>query len=225
MSIENQVINKQYSLVANLEPMPPNYPVSAKVVEDSVNCRGVRLTTFEVVSPRYILAEINTHRKLSKNTSSSRAIPTKKHIEKALENIVEPVRYGLNQAGMEAKSRNLTGESLEEARAIWREMAAFNAKGCMRLAELGLHKQWASRPIEWFTSTKMVVSTTDVENLFWLRDHHAAQDEFVHLVQAMKVAMNGSTPKFLGKGDWHLPYLTDRDRVMLSPEDCLKVSF
>ena len=55
--------------------------ISAEVVADSVDVRGNRLTSLLITFPRIILAEINTHRMLSKNTSSSRAIPFNKMVE------------------------------------------------------------------------------------------------------------------------------------------------
>jgi len=54
-----------------------NKLISAKVIADSVCPKGVRMTTMEIEYPRFILAELNTHRMLSKNSASSRAIPVK----------------------------------------------------------------------------------------------------------------------------------------------------
>ena len=48
----------------------------ARVLLDSVSPAGVRLTTLEVTFPRFVLAEFNTHRVFSRNSASSRAIPT-----------------------------------------------------------------------------------------------------------------------------------------------------
>ena len=59
--------------------------ISATIVADSVNQQGDRLTSLLITFPRILLSEINTHRMLSKNTSSSRAIPFKKMVE-AIEN-------------------------------------------------------------------------------------------------------------------------------------------
>ena len=39
--------------------------IQAKIVADSITERGHRLTTMEVVMPRYILAESKTHRVVS----------------------------------------------------------------------------------------------------------------------------------------------------------------
>ena len=59
--------------------------ISAKIVADSLSPQGDRLISVLCTFPRIILSEINTHRMLSKNTSSSRAIPFKKMVE-AVEN-------------------------------------------------------------------------------------------------------------------------------------------
>ena len=44
--------------------------ISVKVIKDSISEKGDRLTTFELEFHRYILAEWNTHRAISKNASS-----------------------------------------------------------------------------------------------------------------------------------------------------------
>src|ERR1700752_2852978 len=57
---------------------------SVKILADSIS-RANRLTTFELTFPRFILAEVNTHRMLSRNSASSRAIPTEKIIDRLIE--------------------------------------------------------------------------------------------------------------------------------------------
>jgi len=52
--------------------------ISASVVQSSVSPSGVFLHTLELEYPRFILSEVNTHRMLSKNSASSRAIPVVK---------------------------------------------------------------------------------------------------------------------------------------------------
>ena len=44
--------------------------INATIVADSINQQGDRLTSVLITFPRIILAEVNTHRMLSKNTSS-----------------------------------------------------------------------------------------------------------------------------------------------------------
>lgn len=215
---------KRWPLKTDMPPLPEGYPISAKIVLDSISEEGVRLTTLELVFPRYILAEFATHRVFSKNASSSRAIPTKKLISNALENFVEPVRYGVNKPGMQAAKENLEGASLTEAKAIWLSMAKIVAQGCAALAELGLHKQWASRPLEWFSTIKVVMTATEFDNFFLLRDHFEAQDEICYLAQAVKVAMNESIPQLIMHGQWHLPYVSKEELEEIGLENALKVS-
>ena len=87
---------------------------SARILADSVSPKGVRLTTCEATFPRYILSEVNTHRTLSRNSASSRAIPVVKQIRKLLAHPVVPTRIGVNKSGMQA-SRFLEGEELRKA--------------------------------------------------------------------------------------------------------------
>lgn len=75
--------------------------ISAKVVADSKNQFGNRLTSLLVVMPRYILAEFNTHRMFSRNSASSRAIPTKKMIKMVQENPFIPIAWQKEHSGMQ----------------------------------------------------------------------------------------------------------------------------
>ncbi len=60
--------------------------IKAQIVADSNNEFGNRLTTFVVTFPRYILAELNTHRMFSRNSASSRAIPFNKMVKSVEDN-------------------------------------------------------------------------------------------------------------------------------------------
>ncbi len=74
---------------------------SAKTLLDSISEAGKRLTTFEITFPRIILAEFNTHRMLSKNSASSRAIPFKKQLERIMNDPFIPERFPVNCSGMQ----------------------------------------------------------------------------------------------------------------------------
>lgn len=186
--------------------------ISAKIIADSVSPTGKRITTMELEYPRYIHAELLTHRVFSRNAASSRAVPVQKAIEVALANMVEPIRWGANMAGMQAATENLTGDRLESAQRIWRHMADVCAAGAQELAALGLHKQWANRPTEWFSHIRTVVTATEWDNFFTLRAHKDAQPEFQALAYAMRDAMKESVPTLLQVGEWHVPYVpTYRD--------------
>lgn len=181
--------------------------ISAKVICDSISQKGSRMTTLEIEYPRFILAELNTHRMLSKNSASSRAIPIKKMQQQILQQGAEPVSWGQNQSGMQANT-NLTGRALEIAKSIWHSAKVAAVDYSTQLHEIGLHKQITNRITEPWMMMKTVISGTEWANLFYLRDHTAAQPEFRELAHCMHEAMKQSIPQELQPGEWHLPYVT-----------------
>src|ERR1035437_8851058 len=78
------------------------HPSGARVrlVCDSISPDGVRLTTMEVKMARFILAEYNTHRVMSRNSSSSRAIPVAKMLKTIREDPFVFDTFFRNQKGM-----------------------------------------------------------------------------------------------------------------------------
>lgn len=84
----------------NIQEKYPNL-ISAEIVADSLNQYQERLTTFKLVFPRYILAELNTHRLFSKNSASSRAIPFRKMVKSVLENPFIPIAFQKDHIGMQ----------------------------------------------------------------------------------------------------------------------------
>jgi hypothetical protein len=180
--------------------------ISATIIADSINADGNRLTTFELVYPRFILAEVNTHRMLSKNSASSRAIPIAKMMELIDEAPAMPVFWGKNKPGMSA-SEELTGDQLTEAKIIWAEAKDTALEYVSRLDEAQLHKQIANRISEPWQMMKSVVSGTEWANILWLRNHDAAQPEFHELARCIKEEFDASVPQFLAPGQWHLPYI------------------
>jgi hypothetical protein len=77
--------------------------ISAKIIADSKNLNGDRLTTFVLTFPRIILAEFNTHRVFSRNSASSRAIPFKKMVSAVKENPFVPIAWQKDHSGMQGK--------------------------------------------------------------------------------------------------------------------------
>jgi hypothetical protein len=182
--------------------------ITAKVIQDSLSRAGVRITTMELEYPRFIHGEFMTHRVFSRNAASSRAIPVAKMLELVLESAAQPVVWGLNQAGMQASKVHSDPTACEMA---WHMAAKSAAKSAVKLHELGLHKQIANRVLEPFQTMKTVVTATEWDNFFTLRDHSDAQPEMQVLAREMILAMESSTPLQLDNGEWHVPYV-DRKR-------------
>jgi hypothetical protein len=182
--------------------------ITAKVIADSVNSEGNRMTTMEIEYPRFILAELNTHRMLSKNSASSRAIPVKAMHAQIKDNPATPVYWGVNQPGMKAKSE-LVGVDLAEAKHIWNKAMDDAVHWADALASrLEVHKQIANRITEPWMTMKTVISGTEWANFFHLRNHPDAQPEIKALAEAMLVAYTTHLPVLLQPGEWHLPYIT-----------------
>ena len=180
----------------------------ARVVADSVSENDHRLTTVEFSLPKCLQAEFNTHRSLSKNSGSSRAIPLARILEQVKTDPVLPVYLGRNRRGMTA-DEELDDDS--KARVIARilRLRDFAVEEAMALGDLELHKQTVNRYLEAFMWQQIIASGTNEawSHFFALRDHKDAQPEMRCAAQAIKVAMNDSTPVLLGEGEWHLPLI------------------
>ena len=187
--------------------------ISAKVIADSVCPQGVRMTTMEIEYPRFILAELNTHRMLSKNSASSRAIPVKSMHEFIRANPATPVSWGKNQPGMKADEQ--VGSTVAiEAELLWNRAKEDALHWADALAhKLAIHKQIANRITEPWMTMKTVISGTEWANFFHLRNHADAQPEIKALAEAMTVAYTTHLPVPLKPGDWHLPYITIAEYV------------
>lgn len=180
--------------------------ITAKVIADSISPSGNRITTLEIEYPRFILAELNTHKMLEKNSSSSRAIPITKMIEQIETNGATPLYWGKTKSGMQA-GEEVVGNDLSVIQYLW-DLARSNAVASADiLSQMGLHKQTANRLLEPFQMMKTVITGTDWDNFFNLRIHCDSQPEFCMLAYKMYMAMKESVPMQLKAGEWHLPYV------------------
>lgn len=197
--------------------------IEAKIILDGVSPKGVRLTTFELKYPRFILAELNTHRVFSRNSASSRAIPVKKMIKDVIDDPVIPVFWGKNQAGMQAKEE-LSGIRLKMVQWLWL-FARYPACGVAYLfTKIGLHKQLANRIIEPWMWTKTIVTSTEWDNFFELRMHEDAQPEIFVLATRMYEAYLKSEPTLIKYGEWYLPYVTSSESLKYDIDNQIKIS-
>lgn len=200
-----------------------------KIIEDSISPDGIRLTTMHLRYWRAIHAELMTHRVFSRNARSSRAVPSRVLLT---EPIFIPV-FGMNQPGMQ--SEIVASEELQmKWRREWQDLAAVCRDYVERWSAEGMHKQHANRPLEWFGWIDVLVTSTDWNNFFNLRISKYAQPEFDELAQAMKEAMDNNTPKLLQPGEWHLPYVSEKERdgrwgieplLKLSTARCARLSY
>lgn len=214
--------------------------ISAQIIEDSISHAGKRITTMQLKYPRFIHSEFMTHRVFSRNASSSRAIPVAKMIEQVRANPAMPVHWGKNQPGMQAHEE-LDSVAKTAVQGHWGRAAFEAAEIAQRMADIGAHKQVVNRILEPFQYISVIVTATEWDNFFELRNHPDAQPEIRALALLMDGVMRASTPRLvLCKDDltaagWHLPYVTQEERlahcnapaylVKLSVARCARVSY
>lgn len=212
--------------------------ITAKIIADSYSAiNGKRITTFELVYPRFIHSELMTHRLFSRNAMSSRAVPIEKMIAQVQEDPAVPIHWGKNQSGMQAKEE-LTGCSRVDVKGEW-QLAAQNAgDSAAFMASEGAHKQIVNRILEPFQLMKTVLTATEFDNFFWLRKHEDAQPEIKELAERMyeQLEWNKLLTVELDSGDWHTPYYEAgywlkesetplEDALAISSSCCAQVSY
>lgn len=179
--------------------------ISAKIIQHSNSWLGVPLVTYVLEYPRYIHSELLTHRVFSKNSASSRAIPLKRFMEMVESNPSKPL-WTANQKGMQGPVIT-DSDIINNANLIWSEAAEDMTYYAERLDALGIHKQNINRLLEPWMHIKIVLTGTDFDNWFELRDHQKAHPEIRELARMMRLAMDQSNPQMLAPGQWHLPFV------------------
>lgn len=196
----------------------------ARVILDSVNMHGDRLLTVILTIPKWIQAELNTHRLLSRNSASSRARPNHVVMTSIMDNPVIPIRFHRNAKGMQG-GLEIEGEDLARAQRAWFSVrdAVLASEGYRELIDLDVHKQVINRLLEAWMFTDVVVSATDFSGFFAQRVHKDAQPEFQHVARIFKAAYDASVPRELMPGEWHLPLMRE-DEADIDPDIAKRVS-
>ena len=204
---------------------------TAQIIADSINLCGDRLTTFVLKYHRMIHSEFMTHRMLSKNSSSSRAIPVEKMIANVIADNVYPLHWGKNQKGMSAREE-VDEQTKIDAKIVWNESRSQSIKHARMLVDIGIHKQIVNRILEPYSTITVICSATEYQNFFDQRCHPDAQPEIKALADAMKAEYDASEPRQIKANslfNWHIPFVTEEDLDQLNKSntnysDLLKVS-
>lgn len=220
---ERETLAKQIAIMIK-ETKPITSKPSVRILADSINSTGNRLTTFELTFWRPILPEITRHRALSFSVRSSRATPVDTLIAEIRNTPWGPREWGINQAGMVAEKAFGQQETINSLNYIWYQSSNLACQMAKTLADAGVHKQIVNRMLEPYSCTHAVVSGTEWENFYILRTASDSQPEMQELANMMKEAQEDSIPKELKENEWHLPYITQKDLYEYSIQDCCKVS-
>ena len=145
--------------------------INAQIVAHSVNEQGDELISVLATFPRIILAEVNTHRMLSKNTSSSRAIPFNKMVETIKNDPFIPIAWQKEHKGMQGTDYWEDSLQVMSCQSSWlmaRDRAVVSAE---TLNQLDVTKQLCNRLLEPFMWTTMLITgpKSGWDNFFHLR--------------------------------------------------------
>ena len=207
------------------------YGFSAEVLADSITPTGVRCTTLVATLPRAYLAELNTHRlisrdgyeqELSRNSASSRAIPTEANIAAVREHPYVPTTFNARVKGM-GVGEEFDAERTDNCRRIWLRGMHHAATTADMLNEEGLDKSRANRVIEPFMWHTVILTATEWENFLALRCpdgdkpdvNFPAQLEMQEFALCVRNALANSQPKELEEASWHAPYFDWDDEFEL----------
>lgn len=199
----------------------PKRQLTATVVADSRSPDGDRITTLELTFPRFILAELNTHRAFSRNSASSRARSVKKTIQEVSEDPFVPWHWPSERVGM-AGGVSLAPIAAENAARNWRFACEQAIDRAEELVAAGVHKSIVNRLLEPFMWHTAVVTATDWRNFFdqrlaLLEDNTpAAEPHFFDLAAAMLSALKTSKPVEGGPHYWHTPYVDAEEIDLLA---------
>jgi len=195
---------------------------SAEVLADCITPTGVRCTTLIGDLPRMVLAELNTHRlisrdgyeqELSRNSASSRAIPTEQNIAVVREFPFIPPTFNKRVKGM-GVGEVMDDEAYEACRRLWLRGMHHATTIAEALNEIGLDKSRSNRIIEPYMWHTVILTATEWENFIALRCPDGDEVDFnfpaAPEIQAFAIcvrnALNDSQPKLLEEASWSAPY-------------------
>jgi thymidylate synthase ThyX len=167
---------------------------------------GDRITTFILDDfPKFLLAEFNTHRMLSRNWESSRARPVLSIINQVNDDPYVPL-WTADQKGMSGIEIK-DDEIFDEATRTWLETAEMVKNQVIKLHQLGIHKQDANRLLEPFVKVSGIVTATEWENFFDLRTKPGVQPAFREFaIEMRRLYRENTNLKIIHPGDWYKPW-------------------
>ena len=151
--------------------------INAKIIADSTDHKGNRITSMLLTFPRFILPELNTHRMFSRNSASSRAIPFEKMVKMVQEDPFVPIAWQKKHKGMQGTKYLTHTYDIEDAIKEWEWAAAIAVTQANILNDIGVTKQICNRLLEPFMWHTVLITATEWDNFFKLRCPQYGNDE------------------------------------------------
>lgn len=209
----------------------------AVLIADTADLSDGRLATMITRFPRRVLAEMNTHRVLARNSASSRARTVKMVIQSVMDDPFIP-RFTKNTKGMSGLF--VTEAEQIKATEIWLRGRDRAVETLMELIMgdrydpskpldilldeyyeayrsgntdgfLSVHKQDANRVLEPYIWHEAIITSSYWKNFFELRTDLSAADPSIYAIAVlMEALLDGSTPV---DSPVHLPFISEADML------------
>ena len=171
--------------------------ISAEIIAHSKRKEtGEELITYKLVYPHIILAEVNTYRMLSKNTSSSRAIPFEKMCKIVETEPFIPIAWQKHHKGMQGFEYELDKDKIQLLELEWVSAKNYAIKQAKTLNNMGVSKQICNRLLEPFMWVTQLVTGTKESfiHLFNQRcpryEIFTENSEMINYIKSKKEAIN-----------------------------------
>lgn len=198
----------------------------AIILADSINeATSDRITTFLLPRfPKFLQAELRTHRSTSQSHYSSRAIPVTRVIERVNADPFIP-QWTANQKGMSGAD-TLTDSQKALLTEEWLFARDSAVKAAQNLFMLGCAKQECNRVLEpWMTGACVITATDEAWKWFFnLRTAEGVQPDFRSIAQSMERIYRSCKPQVLNPGQWHIPWVEKYIDESVDLRSLLKIS-
>lgn len=182
-----------------------------KKLADSITVKGARITTFELTYNRFFHADVLTHRTFSRTASNTFAQNPSALRKELASGKHQPYLFGRSHPV------EITNEISKEFYRLWMEMSMVLSSYSEKLQELGVSRYLVNKPLETFSTVKVVLTSTEWQNFFHLRDTKGLP-EMEELVHDLRTEYKTTAPDHLAVGEWHLPYIRPEDKAFVEAE-------
>ena len=186
-----------------------------KLLKHSVHPEGYELITFLLKIPKFLMAQLNTHRNLVRNTASSRAIPCEKYRKMVNDDTVN-MEWGMAKKGM-SSDENVPEEIRLQASLLYEEAKRNMLDSHIKLEKLGIHKEFTNRLLEPFAYTYTIVTGTEWLDFIKLRKTQEAQKQMREIAEQISWLKDNSVEKnYVNYGEWHIPMVDESDNLSIA---------
>lgn len=196
--------------------------ITSRILADSISAAGHRCTTYELTYPRFIHAQVLTHRVFSRNAQSMRAERIETVRSRVIAAPVRPLEWRYSQRGM-VPGELMTRRHAGACRVLWDRCMWDTLAQTKDLVNFDASKEIVNRLLAPFSTITTLLTGTNFDNFFELRCNHDTQVEMRTLAYSMKEQYENSEPRLCDYSMYHNPFADTLDRSM-GRNDALKVA-